>query len=109
MESSPQLVFCTCPDPDTATRLAEQLVEQRLAACVNLLPGLTSVYRWQDQIAHDRETLLLIKSSAERFGALSAWLKEAHPYEVPEIIAVALDAGVPEYLAWMAQSMEETA
>ncbi|MBN2887574.1 MAG: divalent-cation tolerance protein CutA, partial [Chromatiaceae bacterium] len=70
MDASYHLIYCTCPDHDTATRLAEQLVESRLAACVNVLPGLTSIYRWEARIEQASETLLLIKTRAARLAAL---------------------------------------
>jgi periplasmic divalent cation tolerance protein len=102
---SPQvlLAFCTCPDDETAERIARGLVEARLAACVNLLPRLTSVYRWQGKIEKDDETLLMIKTTASRFDALSDRLRELHPYELPEIIATPAARGLPEYLQWVVE------
>lgn len=101
MTSEVLLVFCTCPDEDTGARIAEALVADRLAACVNLLPGLTSVYLWQDELEQDKETLLLIKTTSTRFDALSERLRELHPYELPEIIATPVSKGLPEYLRWV--------
>jgi len=108
MDASHHLIYCTCPDHDTATRLAKQLVECRLAACVNVLPGLTSVYRWNGCIEQASETLLLIKTHAARLAALLDALARAHPYEVPEIIAVPIVAGLPGYLNWIEQETQET-
>jgi periplasmic divalent cation tolerance protein len=99
-----QLLFCTCPDSSAAERLAEALVARRLAACVNILPGLTSVYRWQGVVERSSEHLLLIKSTSDRYDALEAAIRELHPYELPEVIAVEAAAGLPAYLAWIAES-----
>jgi len=100
------LVLCTCPDADTAQRLAHALVEQRLAACVSLLPGLRSVYRWQGEIEESSELMLLAKSTQERFPALRVALEDMHPYEVPEIIAIAIADGLPAYLDWLRAQVE---
>ncbi|AUB84502.1 divalent-cation tolerance protein CutA [Candidatus Thiodictyon syntrophicum] len=102
-ETDYRLVLCTCPDQECATRIAERLVEERLAACVSLVPGLTSIYRWQGAIQRDAEVLLLIKTVAVRFEVLAATLSALHPYEVPEIIALPITAGLPDYLTWMIQ------
>lgn len=96
-----QIVLTTCPDADTAGRIARALVEERLAACVNLLPPMRSVYRWKGQVEDASEQLLIIKCSAARFAALSARLRALHPYELPEIIAIPITDGLPEYLAWI--------
>jgi periplasmic divalent cation tolerance protein len=96
------LCYCTCPDPETARQLAERLVGASLAACVNCLPGVTSVYRWEGKVTTDSETLLLIKTTADRFEALKAGLLEFHPYELPELIAVPIERGHEAYLAWVA-------
>ena len=101
MASDVLLVFCTCPDEKTASMIAETLVVERLAACVNRLPALTSVYLWQGNLARDTETLLLIKTTKTRFDALRARLGELHPYELPEIIATPVTEGLPEYLHWV--------
>ena len=102
MQVNALICFCTCPDTDTAERLAEALVEERLAACVNILPGLRSVYRWQAEVERADETLLLIKTVRERFDALSARIKALHPHELPEVLAVEAAAGLPAYLSWVA-------
>ncbi|HYN76190.1 MAG TPA: divalent-cation tolerance protein CutA [Lamprocystis sp. (in: g-proteobacteria)] len=100
-DTDDRLVLCTCPDQATAARIAERLVGDRLAACVNLLPGLTSIYRWQGEIQRDTEVLLLIKTVAGRLPALTDTLRGLHPYAVPEIIALPITAGLPDYLTWM--------
>ena len=102
MQVNALICFCTCPDTDTAERLAEALVEERLAACANILPGLRSVYRWQAEVERADETLLLIKTVRERFDALSARIKALHPHELPEVLAVEAAAGLPAYLRWVA-------
>ena len=95
------LVFCTCPDEATAAQIAETLVVERLAACVNRLPELTSTYLWQGNVEQDGETLLLVKTTNARFDALCARLGELHPYELPEIIATPVTKGLPQYLQWV--------
>lgn len=102
------IVLCTAPDPATAESLAQAVVAARLAACVNLIPGMRSIYRWQGAVHADNETLLLIKTRKDRFAALSAALRERHPYELPEIIAVPLSDGLPAYLAWVDQNTDPT-
>ena len=95
------VIFCTCPDRETATRLARTLVEERLAACVNAIGGVVSTYRWQDKIEVDDEVLLLIKTTSDQYEALEARLTELHPYEVPEVLAIKPVAGSAPYLAWL--------
>ncbi|NUO74108.1 MAG: divalent-cation tolerance protein CutA [Frateuria sp.] len=95
------LCCCTCPDADSAQRIAEALVAERLAACVNHLPGIASTYRWQGEITTDSEHLLLIKTTTARFEALRERLLAMHPYELPELIAVPVERGHEAYLAWL--------
>lgn len=94
--------FCTCPDAASAERVAESLVGERLAACVNLLPGVRSVYRWQGAIERTDEVLLLVKTTHARLDALAARLRELHPHELPELVAVEAAGGLPAYLEWVA-------
>ncbi len=96
------VVFCTCPDEASASRLAQILVEERLAACVNRMPGMTSTYRWKGAIHNDGEVLLLIKSVRDRFEALRARIVTLHPHELPEVIAVDIASGHAPYLDWIA-------
>ena len=103
MQVNALICFCTCPDTDTAERLAEALVEERLAACVNILPGLRSVYRWQAEVERADEVLLLIKTLPDRYPALQDRLRELHPYELPELLAVDAVEGLPAYLRWVAE------
>ncbi|MEZ0472961.1 divalent-cation tolerance protein CutA [Luteimonas salinilitoris] len=97
------ICLCACPDRDVAARIAETLVGERLAACVNLLPGVTSVYRWQGTVERADEVLLLIKTAPARLQALTARIVALHPYELPEVIAVESAGGLPAYLDWIAQ------
>lgn len=101
MPSKPLIVFNTCPDADSARRIAALLVERQLAACVSIVSGVESVYRWQGRVEHDNEQLLLIKCSSDSYEALQQALQQAHPYELPEILAVPLEAGLPAYLDWI--------
>lgn len=95
------LVYCSCPDTDSAQRIADLLVAERLAACVNILTGLLSTYRWKGEIQHDAECMLLIKTREARFEALREFIRSHHPYELPEIIAVPVVAGLGAYLDWI--------
>ncbi len=99
--------FCTCPDPETAQRIADALVEERLAACVNVLPGLRSVYRWQGAIERADEVLLLIKTVRERLAPLTARVASLHPYELPELVAVEVAGGLAAYLDWVTECSAE--
>ncbi|MBD8872177.1 divalent-cation tolerance protein CutA [Rhodanobacter sp. DHB23] len=92
------LCLCTCPDAASAQKLAETLVGERLAACVNRLPGVLSTYRWQGEVHAEGEELLLIKTTTPRFEVLKARLLELHPYELPELIALPIEHGHAAYL-----------
>jgi periplasmic divalent cation tolerance protein len=107
MSATPQLVLCTVPDRDTATHLARTLVSERLAACVNIVPGVNSVYRWEGAVEESDELLLIIKTCRKVFEPLKTCICARHPYELPEIIAVPLEDGLREYLDWIATSLEE--
>ncbi|MBF0255317.1 MAG: divalent-cation tolerance protein CutA [Gammaproteobacteria bacterium] len=99
--SSISLNLCTCPDLTTAQSLARQLVERGLAACVNILPGVSSVYAWQGQVEQAEEVLLLIKTASERVETMQQALAQLHPYEVPEIISLPVSAGHHPYIQWV--------
>ncbi len=99
------IVFCTCADEQEALRLANTLVERRLAACVNILPRVQSVYRWEGELKSESEHLLLIKTTEERFPALRDGITELHSYNVPEILAVPVWGGSDKYLAWIQESV----
>jgi periplasmic divalent cation tolerance protein len=99
------LLLSTCGSREEAGRIAEQLIERRLAACVNIIPGLTSIYRWQGAIERSEELLLLIKTTAERASDTEAAVRELHSYETPEILRFHADGGAAPYLAWIAESV----
>ena len=109
MDNPALVVYCTCPDSITAERIAETVVGERLAACVNIAPGLTSIYRWQGQVQRDAELLLIIKTCSLRYPLLEARIRELHPYEIPEIIALPVQAGLAAYLHWITASTEAPA
>ena len=96
------IVLSNLPDRSRALELAEKLVERRLAACVNVLAECTSVYRWQGRIETAAEVPVLIKTTRERYAALEQAIRELHPYELPEIVAVPIGEGLPDYLSWVA-------
>lgn len=95
------VALSTVGSAEEADQLARALVERRLAACVNVVPGVVSHYRWQGELQRDEERLLVIKTRAERIEALRDALRELHPYELPELVAFEISAGSPEYLKWL--------
>ena len=101
------LVITNLPDAVLAGALARQLVEQGLAACVNTLAGVKSVYRWQGAIEEANETCLLIKTTQSAYSQLELAIKAAHPYDLPEIIAIPIVAGWPPYLDWITQETKK--
>ncbi|SFU77049.1 divalent cation tolerance protein [Nitrosomonas eutropha] len=102
------LILTNFPDEASARKLAKILVDQQLAACVNILQGCTSIYRWQGQIETASEIPVLIKTTRQRYQDVEQTIKSQHPYELPEIIAVPLDSGLPAYLQWIANETTET-
>jgi periplasmic divalent cation tolerance protein len=105
MDKNQLVIFSTAPDPKSAEILAATLVEEHLAACVNLVPGLTSIYRWQGSVHREPECLLIIKTTATHFEALRSRLRTLHPYEVPEIIGLPISHGDPAYLQWLTENI----
>jgi periplasmic divalent cation tolerance protein len=99
------LVLCTCPEDVVAARIANTLVEERLAACVNRLSRMTSTYRWEGKVQSETEALLMIKTTAGLLERLGERIKELHPYELPEVIALPIEGGSERYLAWLGQSV----
>ena len=99
--------FCTCPNPEIAQRIADALVEDRLAACVNVVPGVRSIYRWKGAIECGDEVLLLVKTVAAQLRAVSARIVALHPHELPEVIAVEASGGLSAYLDWVAECSNE--
>lgn len=96
-----RVCLMTCPSPETAQSLAKQLLEKRLVACVNLVPQVTSMYWWEGRIQEDSEVLLIAKTVAERVEELKALLPDLHPYDVPELVVLPVEDGLPAYLNWV--------
>ncbi len=96
------VVLVTTPTPERAAEIARAVVEERLAACGNVLAGVRSVYRWEGKVQEDEEALLVLKTTRDRFEALRARVLALHPYQVPEVIALPVEAGSAPYLAWIA-------
>jgi periplasmic divalent cation tolerance protein len=101
-DSTALLVLTNLPDRAAAEKLADTLIGKELAACVNILAPCRSVYRWKGAVQHDEEHPVLIKTTAARYAALEQTIRAIHPYELPEIIAVPVERGLPEYLKWVA-------
>ena len=95
------VVLCTVPSAEVGAQLARGIVEAQLAACVNIIAAVRSIYRWQDAVQDDTEAQLIIKTRAARFEALLAWIRSHHPYEEPEVIALPIVQGSPSYLEWI--------
>ena len=99
-----RIVLSTAGSGEEARKIARELVERQLAACVNIVPQVESIYRWQGKIESSREWLLLIKTTAEKFESVRDAIRELHSYDLPECIALAIEDGSPEYLRWLADS-----
>ena len=99
------LIFTTTGSQEEAERLAEALIERRQASCVNVLSGVRSIFRWQGETCRESETLLLIKTLEQQYPAVAASIRELHSYDLPEILAVPVDRGDEEFLAWMSSSV----
>lgn len=100
------LVLTTAGSPEQAQAIAGALVERRLAACVNVVSNVCSVYRWKGELAREEEALLVIKTEATLFSQVQAAIRELHTYELPEVVAVQVADGDPEYLAWLSGSLQ---
>jgi periplasmic divalent cation tolerance protein len=101
-----RIVLCTAGSEDEARKIARHLVEQRLAACVNIVPRMESIYRWQGKLESSEEWLLLIKTTVDRFPAVRDAIRDLHSYELPECIAISIEDGSSGYLEWIAQSVK---
>ena len=99
------VVLTTVKDRVEAKRLAERLVSEKLAACVSAVPNVTSVYRWRGKIERAREVLVVVKTSMKKLDRLIPRIKELHSYEVPEVLALRIERGLPEYLKWISESL----
>jgi periplasmic divalent cation tolerance protein len=102
-----RLIITTCPNMEVAESLANTLVGEQLAACVNILPAGLSIYEWQGKVERESELVLLIKSRSDRLPALESHLREAHPYELPELIAVPIVEGLSSYLSWIDSQLDK--
>ena len=100
------LIFCTTDTPESARKIADDLVEAHAAACVNIVSGIRSVYRWEGKLCDEKEILILIKSSAEKFETVRNRIRQLHSYETPEIIAIPITACDPDYLSWLRSSLK---
>ena len=98
------IAFCTFPDPNTARKVANEIIDLRLAACGNILSPIHSIYRWKGKLESSEETLVIFKLEAGRYPDFEAKLRALHPYEVPEIISIKVESGLPDYLQWVAES-----
>ena len=101
-----QLVLCTCPDRDSAQTIAEHLVDQGLATCVNILPDIVSVYSWQGKRENAQEQMLFIKTTKNVYDKLEKTITGLHPYELPEIITVTIEGGSADYLKWISDNIK---
>ncbi len=106
MQENYCLVLCTCPDAEVAASLGEKIISERLAACVNIVPGVTSIYPWAAKVETATECLLLIKSRCDVYSDLEQFVIKHHPYELPEVIAVTLQHGSSSYLDWINQCLD---
>ena len=106
-ETAAKIVLCTLPDIDQARQIGTSMVREQLAACVNLIPRIESIYRWKGEVETAGEVLAIFKTTPDSYPALERALREAHPYEVPEILAFRADSGLAEYLSWVAGEVRE--
>lgn len=102
-----RLVLTTTDSFEQAQQIGQALVEKRLAACVNIVPGMQSIYRWKDRVEQATEWMLLIKTKESLLDTLRAAIRQFHSYDVPEFIAITIDSGSPEYLEWLETSVEQ--
>ncbi len=103
------VLFVTVGNEDEALNIARAIVNEKLAACVNIIPAIRSIYMWQGEVCDDKELLLLIKAPRRLFSKLMSRIKELHSYEVPEVIAVSLSEGIEDYLSWVVDVTEQEA
>jgi periplasmic divalent cation tolerance protein len=103
--SNELIVLVTTPNKDEAASIADALVSQRLAACVNIIPAIESIYRWEGKVTHDSEALMIIKTTDERYLELERRVKELHSYSIPEVVAVKIERVSSDYLKWLNESL----
>jgi len=101
------VVFNTCPNIEVATKIAHKIIGEKAAACVNLLPGITSIYEWKEQIEETQEVLLMIKTQKKHYELLERLIISEHPYELPEIVAVPISDALSPYVAWIKDSTQQ--
>jgi len=99
------IALTTCPNREVAHRLAQTAIEQQLAACVNIIPNIQSVYQWQGKIETDDELLLLMKTNQQTLNALKLFIQQQHPYDTPEFVSIQLESGAQAYLDWINYSL----
>jgi periplasmic divalent cation tolerance protein len=109
MKTEACLVLCTCPNLKVANELAHQVIESGLAACINILPEINSIYTWQGKTESASEILLFIKTTVDAYPKLEMFLKTAHPYECPEVIGIPINHGLTGYLKWIKDSVSAEA
>ncbi|XP_064815487.1 protein CutA homolog isoform X1 [Oncorhynchus masou masou] len=107
MSGTHSAAFVTCPNEQVAKDLARGIVEKKLAACVNIVPQITSVYEWQGKIQEDGEVLLMIKTRSSKVASLAEYVRSNHPYEVAEVISLPIEQGNPPYLKWLGDTVPE--
>lgn len=107
MKSNYYIALTTCPTPEVATKLAQEVVKQQLAACVNIIPGIQSIYHWQGDVTQDSESLLIMKTQQQQLISLESLIKNHHPYEIPEFITITIDSGSQAYLDWITTSLNK--
>lgn len=103
----PIIIHCTVPDESTAIVISRGLVEERLVACAQIIPSIRSFYMWQGRLNEDNEFLLELKSSKDLFAKIEGYIKDKHPYDVPEILSIEISEGTKEYLDWMKDNLKE--
>lgn len=106
MKSNYYIVLTTCPNPEVASQLAQEAVEKQLAACVNIIPGIQSIYQWQGKIEQENESLLIMKTQQQQLAGLESFIQKQHPYEVPEFITMTIESGSKAYLEWITSSLK---
>ena len=99
------VVFCTTPSNEISIQIAEECIKKKIAACCNIVPGITSVYQWQGKVEKSDEELIILKSTEDNFDSIEKIINGIHPYEVPEIISVKINNGNEPYLNWINQSL----
>lgn len=105
MNSEYLIIFCTVPDEDTALKISNKIVKEKLAACCNVIKGIRSIYFWKDKMCDDSEFLLIIKTKKSAYKKLEDRIKNLHPYQVPEILGISINQGVEQYLKWVDENV----